>query len=147
MVQHVIHIPCVPSPHLASRRSVRLRQPSRLALENNVEAVFRTVDGETSHFSNERNVDYAFASQQTDVPCTYAKNAVSGTGGKADGWLHVVRSLMSTWLFRTGPTLSPAHYTKAAPVRFSWIFVVNPTGDDKGEDCWGQHMKECIHFN
>ena len=47
-----------------------------------------------------------------------------------------------------GPRLLPAQYTKAAPIRLSWVFVVKPTGDYKARIVMlGQHMKEGIHFN
>ena len=148
----------VPS-YSATRRSARVWQPSRQALENivdevtcleeNVEAVFTTADEVTSTLSNGLGVDYAFATQKTGVPRTYTQILALPQTEKSK-WLAACRAESDSHLAipSIGRRLSPAHYTKAAPIRLSWVFVVKPTGDYKARIVMmGQHMKEGIHFN
>ena len=145
--------------HSASRRSARTWQPSRQALENIIdgaahlsetfETVFNTVEDEALHSLYDLDADYAFATQQTDVPRSYAQILTLAPVEKQK-WLAACRAESDSHLAipSIGPRLLPAQYTQAAPIRLSWVFVVKPTGDYKARIVMlGQHMKEGIHFN
>ena len=133
-----LHVLREESPlHSASRRSARTWQPSRQALENiidgaahlseTLETVFNTVEDEALHSLYYLDADYAFATQQTDVPRSYAQILTLAPVEKQK-WLAACRAEPDSHLAipSIGPRLLTAHDTKAAPIRLSWVFVVKP---------------------
>ena len=97
----------------------------------------------------EFDMAYATHTQGASIPRSY-EQILSLPLAERDRWFQACYSESDSHL--SVPSISGkltlAEFTKAAPIRLSWVFDVKSTGEYKARIVMqGQHMKEGIHFN
>ena len=134
------------------RRSARGWQPSAAALQGIANSSAQTIEEVDALFEDhivQQGTSYAFSMHEEGVPYSF-KNIQTFSPLEREKWMAACREESASHLAipSISGALAPEEWTKAAPIRLTWVFARKPTGDYKARIVMlGQHMQAGVHFN
>ena len=142
----------VPTVQNPLRRSARGWQPSAAALQGIANSSAQTIEEVDALFEDhivQQGTSYAFSMHEEGVPYSF-KNIQTFSPLEREKWMAACREESASHLAipSISGALAPEEWTKAAPIRLTWVFARKPTGDYKARIVMlGQHMQAGVHFN